>query len=231
MRFFYSLGAWEHEKEKYLTRFFHSALIQLSPFILCLIHNGFRRETMTYPPVKIWDSFVRVFHWTLVASFALAWLSADELLFVHVIAGYIIAVLILLRLVWGFIGSSHARFQDFIYSPRHVWEYLGEIIRGKPRRYLGHNPAGAVMVLALLAALSITVISGLMLDAYSEFSGPLAPWLSDGKVVCEGLEEVHEFSANATLVLIVIHVLGVVLASWQHRENLVKAMFSGYKHQ
>jgi cytochrome b len=186
---------------------------------------------MTTPPIKTWDIFVRVFHWTLAISFVLAWLSADELLSVHVIAGYTISVLILLRVLWGFIGSSHARFRDFIYSPRQILVYLGDILRGHPRRYLGHNPAGGAMVLALLLTLSATVISGLMLYAYSEFSGPLADWLSYDEIAGEWMEDVHEFSANATLALVILHLLGVVLASWQHRENLVKSMFNGYKQQ
>jgi cytochrome b len=170
------------------------------------------------PPatVKVWDSLIRVFHWTLVALFATAYVTGDEIERVHIAAGYGIAALLALRLVWGFIGPRHARFADFVRSPREALVYLYDTLRLRARRYTGHNPAGGLMVIALIVLLAGTCATGYLLttDAY---------WGS--KV----LEEVHGALANATVALVVLHVLGVLVASFQHRENLVKSMITGRK--
>jgi cytochrome b len=170
------------------------------------------------PPatVKVWDPFVRVFHWSLVGLFALAYVTGDEVQRVHNAAGYAIAALLALRIVWGFIGPQHARFNEFVRTPRKALAYLKDVLLLRPRRYMGHNPAGGLMVIALVAMLAATSLTGYMMttDAY---------WGS------KALEELHEFLANATVALVFLHVLGVLAASFQHRENLVRAMITGRK--
>lgn len=182
------------------------------------------------PTRKVWDPLVRVFHWTLVLAFAIAYVTEDEFLDLHLFAGYVIAGLIGFRLLWGLIGSRHARFSDFVRRPSTVLAYLKSMRSGHPRRYLGHNPAGGAMVIALLLSLVLTVVTGIAYYGAGEFSGPLAASLAGaGPFWADVLEESHEFLANLTVLLVVLHVAGVVLASVQHRENLVAAMVHGRK--
>ena len=148
--------------------------------------------------------------------FAIAFLSGDEIEWLHLVAGYSIAVLVFLRVIWGFAGPRHARFADFIKGPRAVAAFLKQSLRLEAPRSLGHNPAGGLMILALLVTLAGLSVTGFMMttDAY---------WGS--KLV----EEVHELLANGMLVLIALHVLGVIVASFEHGENLVKSMITGRK--
>ncbi len=172
------------------------------------------------PPatVKVWDPFVRVFHWSLVALFAIAFVTGDEIEWLHLVAGYSIAGLVALRLVWGFIGPRNARFADFVKGPRAVATFLKQSARLEAPRHLGHNPAGGMMIVALIAALIGLSVTGILMttDAF---------WGS------KAMEEIHEFLANGTLVLIALHVLGVVVASVEHGENLVKSMVTGRKRE
>lgn len=205
--------------------------------------------------VKVWDPLVRIGHWTLVTAFLIAYFTEDELLTQHVWAGYAVATVVLLRIVWGFIGSEHARFRDFVRGPGATLRYLGEIGRNRARRYIGHNPAGGAMIVALLACLAVTTFSGLELYAIEENAGPLAMQTDTGPVAPalpslvatayadnddddhaggseqaeEFWEEIHEVAANLTLLLVLLHIAGVVVASRAHRENLVKAMLTGFK--
>lgn len=166
--------------------------------------------------VKIWDPLVRVFHWGLVASFAMAWISAEEWDDLHYWAGYMAGALIAFRLVWGLIGPRYARFTQFVKSPAAVAGYLGDMIKGRERRHLGHNPAGGLMILALIFTMAALSFTG---------------WLSttDAYWGVEWVEEVHETLANVLLALVGLHVLGVIAASLRHRENLVRAMLTGRK--
>ncbi len=170
------------------------------------------------PPamVRIWDPFVRVFHWALVTFFLVAYVTGDEIEKVHVAAGYMIAALVAARIVWGMIGSRHARFASFVRPPGEVLSYLRDAMLLRARRYLGHNPAGGAMIVALLAVLIGTCVTGFLLttDAYWG-----AKWV----------EEMHEFFANLTVGLVVAHILGVLVASFEHRENLVASMLTGRK--
>ncbi len=148
---------------------------------------------------------------------------------IHSYAGYGILLLILFRLIWGLIGTQHARFHNFVPSLSELFEYLRQISKGKAKRYLGHNPAGSVMVLALLASVSLTVLTGVVLFA-TEGSGPLAEtffasWSSDL------LEEIHEFFANFTLLLVALHIAGMLVTSLLHGENLVLSMINGKKKE
>jgi len=182
--------------------------------------------------VRIWDPLVRLFHWSLASSFLIAYLTEDDLLTVHVWAGYSILALIAVRLIWGFIGSRHARWSDFIKQPHEIVDYLRDSVRRRGKRYLGHNPAGGAMVVALLVSLTMTAFTGLAVYGTQELSGPLAPLLSN---VPDGgahlFEDVHELFANLTLLLVVLHLAGVAIASLQHRENLVRAMITGLKYK
>ena len=192
--------------------------------------------------VRVWDPLVRIFHWGLVAAFAVAWLSADELDTLHEVAGYVVAGLVAFRLVWGLVGSRYARFARFVKGPRETLAYLGDMSRGKERRYLGHNPAGAAMTVALLVTLSGTAFTGWLLAEPDRIAmlpslpAIVAPaWADDGDEygargeVKGALEGVHETLANLMLLLAALHVGGVVLASFRHHENLARAMVTGDK--
>ncbi|WP_461473266.1 cytochrome b/b6 domain-containing protein [Pararhodobacter sp.] len=198
--------------------------------------------------IRVWDPLVRVFHWGLVAAFAMAYLTAEELDSVHEIAGYAVAGLVAFRLVWGLVGSRYARFAQFLKGPGATLAYLGDMTRGRERRYLGHNPAGAAMIVALMVTLSGTAFTGWLLEDETRLAmlpaGPaivpaiVAPaWADDDRYGRrdyrergdDAVEELHEVLANLTLLLVALHVGGVALASVRHRENLVRAMITGQK--
>ena len=180
--------------------------------------------------IQVWDLPVRLFHWTLVTCFFLAYITEDHWMGVHTFAGYTIAVLVLFRLIWGLIGSRYARFSNFVRKPVEVKTYLKDVFRFRAQRYLGHNPAGGAMIVALIVSLIITVITGLATYGGKELAGPLAGLMTGmPDFVSNGVEELHEFFANFTLLLVLLHVAGVVFASLQHGENLIRAMFTGKK--
>jgi cytochrome b len=168
------------------------------------------------PTVRVWDPFVRIFHWSLVGLFVVAFATGDGSERLHLAAGYAIAGLVLLRLVWGFVGSKHARFNDFVRSPTEVSRYMALAMRFRAPRFLGHNPAGGVMILALLAMLIGISATGFMMT-------------TDPFWDAEWVEELHEALVYASLGLIALHVAGVVVSSVEHGENLVKAMITGRK--
>lgn len=170
------------------------------------------------PPasVRVWDPFVRVFHWSLVTLFAIAFLTGDEIEWLHLAAGYAIAGLVGVRIVWGFIGPRYARFRDFVQGPRAVVDFLEQSLRLEAPRYLGHNPAGGAMVIALLTLLVLLSVTGHLMTTDAFWGSKL-------------MEEVHEALADIALALVGLHILGVVVAGLEHGENLVKAMFTGRK--
>jgi len=170
----------------------------------------------TAPTVRVWDPFIRIFHWSLVGLFTVAFATGDESERLHLAAGYAIAGLVLLRLVWGFVGSKHARFNDFVRSPGKVRTFMALAMRFRAPRVLGHNPAGGMMILALLAMLIGISATGFMMttDPYWDV---------------EWVEELHEALVYASLGLIALHLAGVVGSSVEHGENLVKAMITGRK--
>lgn len=198
--------------------------------------------------VKVWDLFIRVFHWIVAVGFFIAYVSED-LLTLHVWTGYVIGGLLVLRVLWGIIGPRHARFTDFVYRPAVVVAYLRDLVGFRAKRYLGHSPAGGAMAVALMIGLAVSVWTGLELYAVEENAGPLAaasiqteerlPVIlvssdenedKDEKNNGEGIwEELHETLANLTLVLVLVHIAGVILASLVHRENLARAMVTGRK--
>ena len=180
--------------------------------------------------ISVWDPLMRFIHWSLVSAFIIAFITQDDLLSLHPQAGYLILILISIRFIWGFVGTHYARFAEFIYSPEVIIQFLKETMHGKAKRYLGHNPAGGAMIILLLISLFITSISGILVLGAEEQAGPAALWFNQpGGFWGESLEEVHEFFANFTLLLVFMHVLGVIVESLIHKENLVSAMFTGFK--
>jgi cytochrome b len=180
--------------------------------------------------IKVWDPLVRFFHWSLVSAFFIAYVTEDDVLIVHTWAGYLILALLSIRIIWGFIGTRYARFSDFVYSPKTIIDFFKDTLGFRSKRYLGHNPAGGAMIIALIISLFITTISGVVLLGAAEQAGPVAHWFTHaGSFWPEALEEVHEFFANFTLLLVLLHVIGVLVESLIHKENLVSAMISGFK--
>ena len=179
--------------------------------------------------VRVWDPFVRIFHWSLVLTFTIAWLSGDELEVLHINAGYAVLGLVLLRIVWGFIGTHHARFRDFIYPPAEVKGFLRDTLMQRARRYLGHNPAGGAMIILMLLSLVITTVTGIACYGIEDGAGPLAMLVGVPEAGGEMLEEVHEFFANLMVLLVVVHVIGVIFESQLHHESLIRAMLTGRK--
>jgi cytochrome b len=210
--------------------------------------------------IKVWDIAIRVFHWTLVGCYALAFISSENIPKLHVFFGYSVLFLVLFRILYGFVGSKYARFSDFLYRPTQITDYLKGLLIGKPKHYIGHNPAGGFMIVILLLSLLSLTLTGL--KAYGvKGHGPLAKHEisfmtkafadSDDKhdhnehdsrkqlspknhrteknERDEFWEEVHETIAHFTLFLISIHILGVLVSSLVHRENLIKAMITGRK--
>jgi cytochrome b len=180
--------------------------------------------------IRVWDPLVRIGHWTLVVAFAVAYL-VEKPLDVHVFAGYVVAGVVCLRVVWGFFGSPHARFTDFVTSPRAAWGYLASMRSHEAPRYLGHNPAGGLMVVVLLLALLATAGSGLLIYGIEEQAGPLAGLVGGMSAMEEFAEEAHEVFANLTLLLVAVHIAGVLFSSLAHRENLPLAMLNGRKRR
>jgi len=180
--------------------------------------------------INVWDRFVRSFHWSLVATFAVCYFTEDDFMDIHVWSGYAIMVLLALRFVWGFIGTEHARFSDFVYRPSLVWAYTRDVLLLRAKRYIGHNPAGGAMIVLFFISLILATVSGVVLYGADEHAGPLASMMSGASESTEEiLEEVHEFFANFTVLLIVIHLGGVLFESLLHRENLIRAMINGRK--
>ena len=179
--------------------------------------------------VRVWDPAVRIFHWTLLPAFVIAYLSGEEIIDLHVFSGYLVGGLVVFRILWGLIGTGHARFSDFVRSPRSILDYLRSLFSAQPQHYLGHNPAGGAMVILLLLMLALTTLSGLAVYGYKELAGPLAFLAAYPVFEGEGFEEIHEVCANLTVALIVVHVAGVLVSSVLHRENLVRAMITGTK--
>ena len=181
--------------------------------------------------IKVWDPLVRFFHWSLVSAFFIAYITDDDFLTIHSWAGYLILVLLLIRFIWGFVGTRYARFSDFVYSVENIKDFLKKTLVLKAKRYIGHNPAGGAMVVLLMISLLMTTTSGILLLGAEEHAGPVAHWFSETKGFWSNtLEEVHEFFANFTLLLVFIHVVGVLVESLIHKENLVSAMITGFKN-
>jgi cytochrome b len=166
--------------------------------------------------ILVWDVPTRVFHWLLVLSFAVAYLTSESERYrdIHVVLGYTMLGLLGFRLLWGFIGTRYARFRAFLFNPREITAYLSSLLKGNPVHYAGHNPAGSVSIWLLLVLGISSGVSGVLL--FQDIGG-------------DALEELHEFTSNAMLAVVLIHIAGVVVSSLLHRENLVRSMITGFK--
>ncbi|MFZ2540801.1 MAG: cytochrome b/b6 domain-containing protein [Gallionella sp.] len=166
--------------------------------------------------ILVWDVPTRVFHWLLVLSFAVAFLTADSERNrdIHVIFGYILLGLLVFRLLWGFIGTRYARFTAFLFGLGEVVTYLKSLVKRTPAHYVGHNPAGSVAIWLLLVLGVASGVSGVLV--YQDVGG-------------DELVELHDVVSYVMLAVVVVHVLGVLVSSVMHRENLVRAMITGFK--
>ncbi len=166
--------------------------------------------------VKVWDAWVRIFHWSLVASIVAAYFFTEDGDVPHEIAGYIALGLVIARIVWGFVGTGYARFAQFAPSLRALRTYIAAMASRQEPRFLGHNPAGGMMVITLLVVALVAGISGWMMTT-DAFWGE------------EWLIALHKTASNLLMVLAGVHVTGVIYTSWRHRENLIRAMITGRK--
>lgn len=173
---------------------------------------------MTGDRIRVWDLPVRVFHWGLVTMFAIAYLSSEDAEAPHRWAGYVALALVAFRVLWGFVGSRHARFDDFVPRPTSLSLYVRHLLRGREPRYLGHNPAAAVMILFLMAMVGLIGATGWLMT-------------TDWGWGSELIEDLHEGAVNLTLVAVALHVAAAIFESVRHRENLVRAMITGYKRR
>ena len=194
--------------------------------------------------VKVWDPLVRIFHWSLVGFVIVALVSAEEFEGLHLIAGYAVLYLVIFRIVWGVIGTKYARFSNFIYGPATISAYLKGFFKNKSKYYLGHNPVGGIMVIALLLSLILASVSGIKAqegEEYEELSRPSISFITTAHAdddnhhgghhsdSHEFWEETHEIFAGLTIFLIIAHIAGALITSFYHKEGLVKAMITGRK--
>ena len=179
----------------------------------------------------VWDRFIRFFHWSLFFGIAGAYFSASyRYMAVHQWLGYYLSCLIVCRIVWGFIGTPYARFSRFVFPPVTVKRYLISMLKNRPAYFIGHNPAGAMMVYLLLGVVVVLLVSGLVTLGAIDYEGPL---LIVGNVLTDEvvyqIQFFHEWLGTYLWVVIAVHVVGVVVSSIQHGENLVMAMITGNK--
>ncbi|MDP3551797.1 MAG: cytochrome b/b6 domain-containing protein [Novosphingobium sp.] len=162
--------------------------------------------------IRVWDLPVRLFHWLLVVTILIAFLSSEEesaLAPWHIPAGWITAVLIAFRLVWGFVGGEHARFADFL-KPGRIGHHLASLFSGKPERSIGHNALGGVAIIALLGTVAGIIYTGATMQG-------------------DAGEELHETLGNILLGLIALHVIAVIAMSVLTKDNLIRAFVTGRK--
>ncbi len=212
-------------------------------------------DTASDTQVKVWDPLVRFGHWALVLAFAIAYITGEEEGYageLHEWAGYAAGGIVVWRVLWGLMGPRHARFSDFVTGPRQAIAYLFGLMGGHSKRYIGHSPAGGAMVVLLLIMVAGTAVTGFV--AEQEKAGRPQPGVTVSAEAARGtailtersheereghrehehehetfIGEAHEVFANLTLFLVILHVLGVALASYVHRENLARAMVTGKK--
>ena len=179
---------------------------------------------------QIWDPLVRIFHWLLVISFITAYLVEDERLNLHLLAGSVVLGLIIFRLIWGVMGTLYARFSSFSCSLREIRQHLLDLVRLRPADHLGHTPIGAVMIIVLLTGLLLLTLSGVALygveNSALSFSYLVADLNPESVTV---LENIHALVADGLVLLVLLHIAGVIVESVLQKQNLIRAMITGYK--
>jgi cytochrome b len=181
-------------------------------------------ETVSQRRVQVWDFPTRAFHWTLLLLILTAWFTGEEegaAAQIHMLAGEIIAGMLVFRLVWGFVGGEHARFSDFAAGPNAILTQVRSLFSPKPHRHLGHNPLGGLAVFLLLLTTGVIVAAGLF-SGEDAMRGPFAGRGAD-------LSEVHEAAFRILQGLVVLHVIGVIVETFRARDPLVPAMIRGWK--
>ncbi len=180
--------------------------------------------------VLVWDLPLRLFHWLLVLLVITSVVSVEiggNAMQIHMLSGYTILTLVLFRILWGFLGSTHARFASFVRGPAAVIAYLGALRRKDASGHLGHNPAGAWSVVLMLAVLLVQASTGLFSNDDIDTEGPLANLVS--KALSDRITSVHHFNSTVLYVLIGLHLSAVAYYFFYKRENLIKPMFTGFK--
>lgn len=166
--------------------------------------------------IRVWDPVVRFFHWSLVAGFTLnmfVWTDGELL---HRYIGYALLGLIAIRLAWAVIGTPYARFSSFVPTPGRLFDYIGKLLNGREPRYVGHNPVGALMMIALVGLMAGCGLTGWMMETDTFWGN-------------EEVEEIHETLAWLILALAGLHIAAAVVESFRHRENLIHSMLTGRK--
>lgn len=168
----------------------------------------------------VWDVFVRISHWLLVSAFAVAFWTHDSIWErdIHAQAGYVAGCLLLARIVWGFKAKGYAKFSAFPFQPVEGLRYVLQILKGHAQRFVGHNPAGSLVIYSMLLAGPLSIVSGIWV-----YNDGWIPSLS------LPLAEIHHDLSWIWTILILMHIVGVIVESAAHRENLVWAMITGYK--
>jgi len=191
--------------------------------------------------VRVWDLFVRLFHWSMVVALLICFMTEEDTLLLHVVAGYYAAGIIVLRILWGFVGPEHARFSDFLFPPGTVVAYARDLIKLRSARYIGHSPAGGVMILLLLIAVAATAWTGHI--TYQERQTQTAAVTTSLVITSAQAQEhergdrrsptrgLHEALSNLLLLFIIVHIGGVLWASYAHKENLAWSMVTGDKRK
>ena len=180
--------------------------------------------------VKVWDLPVRLFHWLLVALFLFMFFSGKtkgNWMEWHMYAGYAILALVLFRVLWGFAGSTHARFASFLAGPGRSFAFARKLLSREPAQVAGHNPLGGWMVVVLLGALLLQAGCGLFANDDISLEGPLSRLVS--KEMSDRLTTIHYYNFYVLLGLAAVHVLAVLFHVFVKKENLVSAMFTGEK--
>ena len=178
--------------------------------------------------VYVWDLPVRLFHWSLVALVILSWGSRElDYMEAHRWSGYAILTLVVFRVGWGFAGTRHARFADFVRTPRAMRAYMADILAGAKAQHLGHNPAGGWSVMAILACLLVQAITGLFVSDEVLFDGPFYRAVSEE--TAHRLKQLHGINFNILLLLIGLHLAAITFYRFVKREDLVRPMLSGFK--
>lgn len=179
-------------------------------------------------PVPVWDVAVRVFHWALVLLIGFSWLSAEmDWMDWHFYSGYAVLTLILFRILWGFAGSTHARFSDFLYGPSAIIAYLRTLPSRTAAKFAGHNPLGGISVLLILLCVLLQTGTGLFANDDILYEGPLYRHVS--KELSDWLTTIHKFNFDVLLVLAGVHIAAVFYYLLWKSENLVKPMITGSK--